>query len=244
MSEPRLIVEGLSKSFGGESVLDNVDLQLGQDETVSILGRSGSGKTTLLKILAGLETADEGTVRLDGEDLLGVPPQRRGVLYLYQEPLLFPHLDVNANLAFGLDLRRIDKRERAERIATMLTELDLEGHARKMPHQLSGGQRQRVSFGRALLVEPRLLLLDEPFGNLDTDTRGRMQDLFRRIAERHRMPALFITHDLKEAILMGDRVGHLTAGRLRIFTDRRELLDVPELGLRDEVHFWSEFLDD
>lgn len=232
-------MRALYKRFGGEEVLAGVDFDLAAHQTLAILGRSGSGKTTLLKVIAGLESSDSGRLALGGEDLAGVPPQRRGILYLYQEPLLFPHLDVTANLAFGLELRRVDKREKMRRVGEMLAELELEAHARKKPHQLSGGQRQRVAFGRALVVNPRLLLLDEPFGSLDGETRARMQSLLRSVAARHRITAIFVTHDLKEAILMGDRVGHLRAGRLHVFADLAELVADPQLGVGEEIRFWS-----
>ncbi|MEM9290972.1 MAG: ABC transporter ATP-binding protein [Acidobacteriota bacterium] len=235
---PLLEVHGLSKAFGGESVLQDISLRLEGAETLAVVGRSGCGKTTLLKILAGLESADAGSVTLAGEALDPLPPQRRGVLYLYQEALLFPHLDVTANLAFGLEVRGRSKGEIRPRVEQMLEELGLSEHAHKAPHQLSGGQRQRVAFGRALLVEPKLLLLDEPFGALDTDTRARMQQLFRQVAEQRQLPALFVTHDLKEAIKMGHRVGHLEKGRFRVFDSLQQLVHDPRLGVKEEMDFW------
>ena len=234
-----LRVRGVRKRFAGEAVLADVSFDLEAHRTLAILGRSGSGKTTLLKILAGLEPTDGGELHLAGIDLGAVPPQQRGILYLYQEPLLFPHLDVQANLGFGLKLRQVPAAERQRRVAEMLAELELEDHASKKPHQLSGGQRQRVSFGRALIVNPRLLLLDEPFGALDADTRARMQSLFKRVAERHRITAIFVTHDLKEAILMGDPIAHLRAGSLKVFAGLDELIADPDLGVADEMRFWQ-----
>lgn len=234
-----LEIQGLSKSFGREPVLEDVHLSVAAHETVSILGRSGSGKTTLLKIVAGLEEADRGALVLDGRGLDGVPPRKRGVVYLYQEPLLFPHLDVWENVAFGLRLRGVEEGELRRRVEEMIGSLELTAHARKSPRQLSGGQRQRVSFGRALIVQPALLLLDEPFGNLDAETRASMQALFQRVAAAYRITSLFVTHDLKEAILMGDRVAHLRAGRLKVFADRAELVADPEIGARNEIRFWT-----
>ena len=234
-----LAIQGLSKSFGREPVLDDVHLAVAAHETVSILGRSGSGKTTLLKIIAGLEGADHGGIVLGGRNLAGAPPQQRGVVYLYQEPLLFPHLDVWENVAFGLRLRGTAGAELERRVQEMVDDLELAAHSRKSPHQLSGGQRQRVSFGRALIVQPALLLLDEPFGNLDAEIRASMQALFKRVAATYRITSLFVTHDLKEAIQMGDRVAHLRAGRLKVFADRAELAADPEIGLMNEVRFWE-----
>jgi len=234
-----LEARGISKSFGREPVLEDVSLAVAHHETVSVLGRSGSGKTTLLKIIAGLEGADRGELLLDGRRIDGVPPRERGVVYLYQEPLLFPHLDVWENVAFGLRLRGIQGGEIERRVEEMIASLELEGHARKRPHQLSGGQRQRVSFGRALIVQPALLLLDEPFGNLDAETRAGMQALFKRVAAAYRITSLFVTHDLKEAILMGDRFAHLRAGRLRVFENLEAFAADPDIGVMNEVRFWE-----
>ncbi len=234
-----LEIRGLSKSFGSEPVLEDVSFDLSHDETVSVLGRSGTGKTTLLKIIAGLQPADRGELLLDGRRLDGVPPESRGVVYLYQEPLLFPHLDVWENVAFGLRLRGVRGGELERRVAEMIASLELEPHARKRPHQISGGQRQRVSFGRALIVQPALLLLDEPFGNLDAETRAGMQALFKRVAAAYRITSLFVTHDLKEAILMGDRFAHLRDGRLRVFAGLEQFAEDPEIGVMNEVRFWE-----
>jgi ABC-type sugar transport system ATPase subunit len=234
-----LQVRGLSKSFGSEPVLEDVSLDVSAHETVSVLGRSGSGKTTLLKIIAGLQAADRGDLILDGRTIGDVPPQERGIVYLYQEPLLFPHLDVWENVAFGLRLRGVRGGELERRVEEMIASLELGPHARKRPHQISGGQRQRVSFGRALIVQPALLLLDEPFGNLDAETRAGMQALFQRVAAAYRITSLFVTHDLKEAILMGNRFAHLRAGRLRVFAGLEDFAQDPEIGVMNEVRFWE-----
>src|SRR5215510_10299132 len=139
-----LDVCGISKSFGRETVLEDVSLAVAHHETVSVLGRSGSGKTTLLKIIAGLQTADRGELLLDGRRIDGLPPEGRGIVYLYQEPLLFPHLDVWENVAFGLRLRSVRGQELTDRVEEMIGSLELGAHARKRPHQISGGQRQRA----------------------------------------------------------------------------------------------------
>ena len=236
--EAFVTVRGLSKAFGGERVLDRLDLDLAHSQTLAVLGRSGCGKTTLLKILAGLCAADEGSVRLGERDLDGVPPQARGVVYLYQEPLLFPHLDVFENVAFGLRLRRTPAAALRGRVEEMLAALELEAHARKRTAQLSGGQRQRVAFGRALITNPTLLLLDEPFGNLDVEIRGQMQRLFQRVARRFAITSLFVTHDLKEALLMGDRLALLRAGRLTAYASREAFVADPETGAAAERDFW------
>ena len=233
-----LHVEDLHKAFGAEPVLSGVQCTLAVRQTLSILGRSGGGKTTLLKIIAGLETPDGGTIRLDGRDITGLPPQQRGVVYLYQEPLLFPHLNVRENVAFGLRLRHVAAAQRRRRVTEMLEQLGVADHADKMPHQLSGGQRQRVAFGRAIIVNPALLLLDEPFGNLDVEIRASMQDLFKQVAADYGITTLFVTHDLKEAVLMGDRIAHLRGGRLKMYPSKQAFIADPEVGVQQEIAFW------
>ena len=233
-----LQIQHIHRSYGAEQVLEDLSLTLEARQMLSILGRSGSGKTTLLKIIAGLEQADSGAVWLAGEPLDPVPANERNVVYLYQEPLLFPHLNVFENVAFGLRLRKLPAAEVANRVKQLLEELDLSGHARKMPHQLSGGQRQRVSFGRALIVQPRLLLLDEPFGALDPETRAGMQQLLKRITTEHRITSLFVTHDLKEAIRMGDAFAWMQGGTLKTYTGLAGFLNDEETGIRNEIAFW------
>ena len=233
---------GISKRYGKEAVLLDLQFSLGAHEVLSVLGRSGSGKTTMLKILAGLETPDAGVVRLDGQVINQTPPNRRGIVYLYQEALLFPHLDVFENVAFGLRLQRIPDREIRTRVDEMLVELELSDQARKRPEQLSGGQRQRVSFGRALIINPRVLLLDEPFGALDTETRLTMQQFFLRIARRHRITAVFVTHDLREALLMGDRIGLMENGRLNIYPDKAAFIADAKTGVQREIEFWNKII--
>lgn len=234
-----LEVTGLSKTYGHEQVLRNLSFSLAAQRTLSILGRSGSGKTTLLKILAGLEQADTGAIRLGATTIQNLPPNRRNVVYLYQEPLLFSHLNVSENIAFGLRLRRMPDAEIRRRVQELLEELELLDQARKMPGQLSGGQRQRVAFGRALIINPPLLLLDEPFGALDSLTRNSMQELFRRVADEHRITSLFVTHDLKEALLMGDQLALLQNGVLQLYTDKTAFLNDPRTGAKAELSFWE-----
>jgi putrescine transport system ATP-binding protein len=234
-----LEVEHVDKAYGPAAVLRRVSLAAPERSTTAILGRSGSGKTTLLKIVAGLEGYDGGQVRLAGRLLDGVPPERRGTVYLYQEPLLFPHLNVFDNVAFGLQVQRLPRDEITERVEQTITSLGLKGHEAKHPDQLSGGQRQRVSFGRALIIRPRLLLLDEPFGNLDPETRRTMQELFKRVAAEYRITSLFVTHDLKEALLVGDRFGFIDRGALTAYGSKQEFVADPRIGASEEIRFWN-----
>jgi ABC-type sugar transport system ATPase subunit len=234
-----LTVANLSKQFGPQPVLRDISFTLNQGEVLAVLGRSGCGKTTLLKILAGLETADAGTLHLQGQDLHPVPPNARQMVYLYQEPLLFPHLTVFENVAFGLRIRKVMKAEIDRQVNEMLDELDLREHANKAPTQLSGGQRQRVSFGRALIIRPRLLLLDEPFGNLDAQTRADMQQLFLRVSRQHQITSLFVTHDSREALTVGTRFGYLDQGQLTSFASVAGFIDDNRTSIRSELAFWE-----
>jgi len=179
-----LEVKSLKKSFKEEQVVKGLDFRLDAHKTLSILGKSGCGKTTMLKMIAGLVKPDEGTILLNGQNVTQQKPELRNIVYLYQEDLLFPHLNTFENIAFGLRLKKIPKGEIQEKVNKMIHSLELEKQATKMPHQLSGGQRQRVSFGRAIITNPSILLLDEPFGSLDAGTRQRMQYLFKKLQYR------------------------------------------------------------
>ncbi len=242
MSEPAaapfLTVSRLSKSFGREKVLEDVSFTLEEGHTLSVLGRSGCGKTTLLKALAGLHELDDGSVHRGGQDITAMPVEKRDIVYLYQEPLLFPHLSVFENVAFGLRLRRVEGVRVEREVNHMLASLDLQDQRDKAPHLLSGGQRQRVSFGRALIVSPSLLLLDEPFSSLDAETRTQMQALFKKVAAEYAITAIFVTHDLKEALLVGDAFASIRDGQFRAYPSRQEFVDDPESGVRQEAGFW------
>lgn len=233
-----LVIEEICKSYGGEAVLCGLSLRQPLHTTLSVLGRSGCGKSTLLRVLAGLERADGGRVLLGGEDLLGVSAERRGVVYLSQEALLFPHLSVAENIGFGLKIRGVKPAERQQAVRAMADRLGLGDQLDKMPEQLSGGQKQRVSFGRALIISPRVILLDEPFSSLDAQTRADMQQFFQQLSKDFQMTALFVTHDVKEALLVGDQLALLEAGQLQVFPSRAAFLQHPRAGGQEEMAFW------
>lgn len=235
-----LNVKNISKTYGKQAIFQDLDLEVPTGETLAILGRSGCGKTTLLRCISGLTAPEHGTISLGNRDVTEVPVQERGILYLYQEALLFPHLNVFRNIAFGLDVRGVEKQKAREKVLHYMYELGLEGLGDRMPDQLSGGQKQRVAFGRALILSPVALLLDEPFGNLDAVTREEMQDLYIRVSREHRITSIFVTHDVKEALTVGQQYGIMDAGALDIFHDKRSFLADPRSGAAKEISFWNE----
>jgi ABC-type Fe3+/spermidine/putrescine transport system ATPase subunit len=236
-------VRNLAKLYGNQHVLRNINLLVEQGKTLAVLGRSGCGKTTLLRIIAGLIKPDAGQVLLDGKDAQGVPTHLRNAVYMNQEPLLFPHLSVMNNIAFGLKVRGVKPIAVKEAVTTMLEQLGLQDHAHKFPDQLSGGQRQRVSFGRAIITQPSVLLLDEPFGNLDADTRTQMQELFRVLTRTYKTTSLLVTHDLKEAILVGNETAYMENGELFFYDSPAAFLADPRTGGTNELAFWKQYMN-
>lgn len=234
-----LSVQNINKAFKKEMVLQNVSLSLQQHHTLSILGKSGCGKTTLLKIIAGILHQDSGHIFLKEKNIDEVSPNLRQIVYMSQEPLLFPHLNVFENIAFGLRLRKEKKEIVDKKVTGLIIELGLQEHRLKMPHQLSGGQKQRVNFGRSLIINPPLLLLDEPFGNLDTQTRNEMQILFKEISAEFGISSIFVTHDIKEALLMADSIGYMRGGKLKTYEDTQAFISDDSTGVKDEIAFWK-----
>ncbi len=235
-----LEIQNIEKKYGEHVILNRVSLRLASNTTMSILGRSGCGKTTLLKIIAGIEQQDAGNIIADNINLNATQIHEREIVYLWQEPLLFPHLTVFENIAFGLRVRKLPKAEIIEKTQRMIQDLGLEGHERKFPNQISGGQKQRVAFGRAIVINPRIILLDEPFGNLDVETRGAMQQLFKQITGTYHLSALFVTHDLKEAVLMGDTYAYMESGNLTVYENRDKFIHDERTGFKNEINFWKE----
>lgn len=235
-----LEVDHIRKQYESQQVLSEVSFSLPQHTTMSVLGKSGCGKSTLLKIIAGIETAESGRLMLNEKDITALKPAARNIVYLFQEALLFPHLSVFENIAFGLRIRKAQDGEIKKSVEEMARNLELESHLYKRPHQLSGGQKQRVAFGRALIIQPPLILLDEPFSNLDTEIRTAMQDLYKRVAKQFGLTALFVTHDLKEALIMGDVMAYMQEGRLAVYPSKEAFMQDEKTGVRKEIHFWNE----
>lgn len=209
-----LRVSGLTKSFGTVTALDSVTLDVPTGSLTALVGPSGCGKSTLLATVAGLIEADAGDVELDDAPLHGVPAERRPVSLVFQKPLLFPHLSVEANVGFGLRMAGVARAERRERVQAMLEEVRLGDLGARRVGELSGGQEQRVSLARALVLRPSLLLLDEPFSQLDAGLRAEMRTLVRRLHDAYRLTTVFVTHDQAEAVEVGDAITLLIDGQV------------------------------
>jgi thiamine transport system ATP-binding protein len=209
-----LRVDNVTVRFDGEAVVDDASLAVSRSEIVTVLGPSGSGKTTLLRVIAGLQAPDAGRVVLDGEDLAGVAPYRRGIGLVFQDHALFPHRDVFGNVSFGLRMRGDPPEVVAARTSELLDLVGLAGFERRSVGTLSGGEQQRIALARALAPEPRILLLDEPLGSLDRRLRDRLLDDLARLFDDLALTAVYVTHDQTEAFTLGDRVAVMRAGRV------------------------------
>jgi sulfate transport system ATP-binding protein len=217
----------VTKRFGEFVAVDNVSLAIASGSLTALLGPSGSGKSTLLRIVAGLEHPDEGDVSIHGEDATGLPPQQRGVGFVFQHYAAFKHMSVRDNVAFALKIRKRPRDEILDRVGELLRLVQLEGLANRYPSQLSGGQRQRMALARALAAEPRVLLLDEPFGALDARVRKELRAWLRRLHEEVPVTTVLVTHDQEEAMDVADRVAVMNEGRVEQTGKPRDLYEHP-----------------
>ena len=222
-----LLIEGVGKRFGDVVALDRVSLRVAKGELLTILGPSGSGKTTLLKVVAGFETPDGGSVKVGGTEITSLPPARRDIGMVFQNYALFPHLTVKANVAFPLEMRNVARADMDRRVAEALSMVELAGYEARLPRQLSGGQQQRVALARAIVFNPRLLLLDEPFGALDRKLRETMQLEVRRLQRRLGLTTIFITHDQEEALVLSDRIAVMNKGAIQQVATTTEIYEHP-----------------
>lgn len=237
MSENVLLrLKGLEKSFDRHPILRGISLDVQSGEFVTLLGPSGCGKTTTLRIIAGLLDPDAGSVELDGRDITALAPEKRDVNTVFQNYALFPHMNVEKNISYGLRVRGMKKPEWQKRVTEMLRLVQLEGYEKRMPGQLSGGQRQRVAIARAVVLNPRLLLLDEPLGALDLKLRRQMQQELKDIQRRLGIAFVYITHDQEEAINMSDRIAVMRGGRFEQLGTPEEIYDEPK------THYVAQFI--
>jgi putrescine transport system ATP-binding protein len=211
---PLIRFDGVTKRFGDFTAIDDIDLKIYRKEFYALLGPSGCGKTTLMRMLAGFETPTEGTITIGGQDMKGIPPNRREVNMMFQSYALFPHLSVWDNIAFGLKRSKMSKEEIPERVKEMLRLTRLEKFAKRKPHQISGGQRQRVALARSLAKAPKLLLLDEPLGALDAKLRQQTQFELMDIQEKTGTTFVIVTHDQEEAMTVASRVAVMDNGKV------------------------------
>jgi sulfate transport system ATP-binding protein len=220
-------VDSISKRFGDAIALDDVSLEVPSGSLTALLGPSGGGKSTLLRIIAGLDTADAGTVRIEGEDLTGTPARSRGVGFCFQHYAPFRHLTVRRNVAFGLEIRRRPKPETKARVDELLELVGLSHLGERYPSQLSGGQRQRMALARALAIEPKVLLLDEPFGALDAQVRTQLRQWLRDLHDTLHVTTVLVTHDQEEAMEVADRLAIVNHGRLEQVGTPSHMYDHP-----------------
>ena len=225
MGESILQLRQIRKSFDNTEVLKGIDLEAAQGEFITLLGASGCGKTTTLRIIAGLELPDAGQVILEGQDITNREPNKRDVNTVFQNYALFPHMNVSDNVGYGLKIRKVPKAEIERKVEQALRLVQLEEYGKRMPDQLSGGQKQRIAIARAVINEPKVLLLDEPLGALDLKLRRQMQLELKRLQKRLGITFIYITHDQEEAINMSDRIGVMHEGVLE------------QLGTPNEVYY-------
>ena len=225
MGESILQLRQIRKSFDNTEVLKGIDLEAGQGEFITLLGASGCGKTTTLRIIAGLELPDAGQVILEGQDITNREPNKRDVNTVFQNYALFPHMNVSDNVGYGLKIRKVPKAEIERKVEQALRLVQLEEYGKRMPDQLSGGQKQRIAIARAVINEPKVLLLDEPLGALDLKLRRQMQLELKRLQKQLGITFIYITHDQEEAINMSDRIGVMHEGVLE------------QLGTPNEVYY-------
>lgn len=207
-------IRNLAKSFGNVKAVDDISLDIESGEFITLLGPSGSGKTTVLRMIAGFENPDAGSIKLNGEDITHLPPFDRDVNTVFQDYALFPHMSVQENVEYGLRTRKVAKAERAKQALEAIASVKLEETVNRLPHQLSGGQRQRIALARALVLRPRVLLLDEPLGALDRQLREEMQVELKKIQRDAGITFVFVTHDQEEAMRMSDRIVVFNSGRI------------------------------
>jgi spermidine/putrescine ABC transporter ATP-binding subunit len=243
LTDPIVELHGVSKRYGEHVALENFSLEVRRGEFLTLLGPSGSGKTTVLRLVAGFEEPQAGEIFIEGNDAANLPPYRRNVNTVFQHFALFPHLSVFQNVAFGLEQKKLPRDEVRRRVRAVLELVELPGKEDCFPNQLSGGEKQRVALARALVLEPAVLLLDEPLGALDQKLRKQMQVELKRLHERLGITFIFVTHDQEEALVMSDRVAVLNHGRLEQVGTGEDIYERPGTRWVAEFMGVENFLD-
>ncbi|MGB3027747.1 ABC transporter ATP-binding protein [Paradevosia shaoguanensis] len=222
----RLEINDVTKKFGTTTAVDTFSLDVADGELVCLLGPSGSGKSTVLRMIGGFETPTGGSIKIDGDEVARLPPEKRPTTMVFQSHALWSHMNVAGNIGFGLKLRRLPKKEIAEKVEHVLDLVGLAGYGKRQPNQLSGGQQQRVALARSLVLEPKILLLDEPFASLDQHLRERLREEVRDIQQRLKITTLFVTHGQDEALALADRIVVMRDGHI-------EQIDRPDVLYRE-----------
>lgn len=225
MSYVKLI--NLTKYFGKSKVLDKINLEIKKGEIISLLGPSGCGKSTTLKLIAGLLKPDSGDILFDDNSILDLPPEKRNAIIVFQDYLLFPHMNIYENIAFGLKMKKVKKNQIDIKVKELLDLIKLNGYEYKYPSELSGGQKQRVAIARALAVEPKILLLDEPFSNLDINLRHEMREFVLEIQKKKEITMILVTHDKEEALMMSNKIAVILNGQIKQFDTPNNLYKNP-----------------
>ena len=243
-----LSVKGLNVSYGKNHILKDINLEIESGEFVSILGKSGCGKTTLIKAIAGLLETDNGDIGIFDKNVAGLPPEKRQTVIVFQDLRLFPHMNVEDNIAFAMKLKKMDKAVIKEKVEKLLAQVRLAGFGKRKVSRLSGGQMQRVALARALGAEPKLLLLDEPFASLDEDLRKEMGELVRRLHRENGITTVMITHDKEEAMELSDRLALMEEGRILAFDSPEGLYNRPKdvkiAGMLGDVNLFPGRVDE
>lgn len=223
----KITLKNIEKSFDKVKVLNNINFEVPEGKVVSLLGPSGCGKTTSLKIIAGLISPDKGEIFIGDKAITNVPVEKRGTVIVFQDYLLFPHLNVEENIGFGLKMAKVEKKNISIQVERMLDLVQLKGYNKKYPHELSGGQQQRVALARALAIEPKVLLLDEPFSNLDTKLREDMREFTLEIQKKLNITTILVTHDKEEALMSSNKIAIMLNGEIKQFGTPEELYERP-----------------
>ncbi|KXZ39929.1 ABC-type Fe3+/spermidine/putrescine transport systems, ATPase components [Alkalithermobacter thermoalcaliphilus JW-YL-7 = DSM 7308] len=217
----------ISKTFDNKKILDNINFTVKEGELVSLLGPSGCGKSTTLKIIAGIIKPEDGDILFNDKSVINIPVEKRGAIIVFQDYLLFPHMTVEENISFGLKMAKVKKEKRIEKVKELLELVHLNGYEKKYPSELSGGQKQRVAIARALAVDPKVLLLDEPFSNLDINLRDTMREFVSNIQRKLKITTILVTHDKEEALMMSDKIAVMLNGKIKQFATPYEVYTNP-----------------